>query len=116
MSIASDIAAAVSFTGYPVHQVSYDGEATTYFTLNMNAFPANFADDAPQHDRWLAQLHLFAPFTLNTTTIRRQIRNALFEAGCTYPSLVDASENTRSTDGTEQHVVFEFEVPEGIDV
>ena len=116
MSVASDVAAAVAFTGYPVHQVSYDGEEATYFTLNMNAIPSDFADDAPQHDRWLIQLHLFAPFKLNTTTIRRQIRNALFAAGFTYPSLVDASESARSSDGTEQHIVFEFDAAEGIDV
>lgn len=114
MSVASDIAAAIAFTGYPVHQISYDGDAETYFVINMDGIPDNFADDAPQHDRWLVQLHLFAPFTLNTTAIRRQIRNALFEAGCTYPSQVDASENTRATDGTEQHIVFEFEVTEAI--
>lgn len=116
MSIAGDIAAAVAFTGYPVHQVSYDGEEATYFVVNMNAIPTNYADDAPQHDRWLIQLHLFAPFTLNTTAIRRQIRDALFGAGFSYPHLVDASETTRSTDGTEQHIVFEFEAVEGIDV
>lgn len=114
MSVASDITAAVGFTGYPVHQISYDGTATTYFVLNMNAIPTNFADDAPQHDRWLVQLHFFAPFTLNTTTIRRRIRDALFAAGYSYPSLVDASETTRASDGTEQHVVFEFEVAEAI--
>ena len=115
MSVASDVKAAVSFTGYPVQQVSYGGADSTYFALNMNAFPDDFSDDAPQHDRWLVQLHLFAPFTLNTTTIRRQIRNALFAAGFTYPSQVDASERTRATDGTEQHVVFEFEAIEAVE-
>lgn len=114
MSVASDIKTAITFTGYPMQQISYDGTAITYFVLNMNAIPDNFADDAPQHDRWLVQLHLFAPFTLNTTTICRQIRAALFAAGYTYPSQVDASETTRATDGTEQHVVFEFEAVEAI--
>jgi hypothetical protein len=114
VSVASEIAAAVAFTGYPVHQISYDGTATTYFVMNMDGIPDNFADDAPQHDRWLVQLHLFAPFTLNTTTIRRQIRNALHAAGYTYPSQVDASENARAADGTEQHIVFEFEATEAI--
>lgn len=114
MSVASDVIAAVAFTGYPVQQVGYDGENATYFALNMSAYPANFADDAPQHDRWLVQLHLFAPFTLNTTVLCRQIRAALFAAGYSYPSLVDASETTRASDGTEQHVVFEFEATEAI--
>ena len=114
MSVASDIKAAVSFTGYPMQQVSSTSGAATYFTLNMNAVPDSFADDAPLYDRWLVQLHFFAPFTLNTTALRRQIRNALHAAGYTYPTLVDASEKTRATDGTEQHVVFEFEAVEAI--
>lgn len=114
MSIASDVKTAIGFTGYPMQQVSYDGDAQTYFTLNMDAIPSNFADDAPQHDRWLVQLHLFAPFSQNTTAIRRQIRNALQAAGFTYPSQVDASEKTGASDGTEQHIVFEFEGTEAI--
>jgi hypothetical protein len=114
VSVASGIIAAVASTGYPVQQVSYDGTATTYFVLNMNAIPADFADDAPQHDRWLVQLHLFAPFSLNTTTICRQVRDALFAAGYSYPSQIDASENTRASDGTEQHIVFEFEAVEAV--
>lgn len=114
MSVASDIIAAVAFTGYPVQQGSYDGVATTYFTLRMDSIPTNYADDRPQHDRWLIQLHFFAPFSLNTTTLRRTIREALFAAGYSYPALVDASENARASDGTEQHIVFEFEALEAI--
>ena len=115
MSVAGEICAAVAFTGYPCAQVSYDGEAETYFVFRLDSFPDDFADDEPQHDRCLVQLHLFAPFTLNSTQLRRQIRAAIHGAGFTYPSVVDASAGVRTEDGTEQHLVFEFETATGVD-
>lgn len=109
MSVEADIRGVIAFTGYPCAQVSYNGEAETYFVFNMDAIPDGFADDDAQADRWLIQLHLFAPFTQDTTEIRRQIRRAIRDAGFTYPAQVDASERVRASDGTEQHIVFEFE-------
>ncbi len=115
MSVASDIKAAVAFTGLPCAQVSYDGDADTYFVFNMDAIPDNFADDEAQADRWLVQLHLFAPFKRNTMELRRQIRAAIRDVLGDYPSLVDASEGVRAADGTEQHIVFEFEIATGVE-
>lgn len=109
MSIASRIIEAVSFTKLPCVQVSYNGNEETYFTFNLQAIPSAFADDSPDADIWLIQLHLYAPFTLDTTKLRRRVRNAIHNAGFTYPDLTDASSGIRSTDGTEQHIVFEFE-------
>lgn len=114
MSIAARILKAVSFTKLPCVQVSYNGDAETYFTFNLQAIPAVFADDTPDADIWLIQLHLYAPFTQDTTKLRRQVRKAIHEAGFTYPDLTDASSGIRSTDGTEQHVVFEFEDATGV--
>ena len=115
MSIAAEIRAAVAFTGYPCHQISYDGPDETYFTFNMFTTPADFGDDAAGAEIYDVQLHLFAPFTLDTTVLRRQIKNALENAGFTRPSMVDASENTRVSDGTEQHIVFECEIAADLD-
>lgn len=115
MSIASEIIQAVAFTGIPCAQVSYDGDAETYFVFNMDAVPDAFADDEAQADRWLVQLHLFAPFTLNTTALRKQIRLAVRDALGAYPAQIDASEGVRAADGTEQHIVFEFEIATGVD-
>lgn len=115
MSIAQQLIGAVAFTGYPCRQVSYDGPDDTYFTFNMFSTGADFGDDAPGAEIWHIQLHLFAPFTLDTTALRRQIKHALMDAGFTWASLVDASENTRVSDGTEQHIVFECECAGGLD-
>lgn len=114
MSIASQIIAAVAFTGYPCQQVSYDGPEGIYFTFSMFTTPDDFADDEPGADVWSCQLHLFAPFTLDTTRLRRQIVTALRNAGFTAPHWIDASERTRAEDGTEQHIVFEFETATGV--
>ena len=111
MSIGDHIIAAVAFSGLPCAYEVYGGSATTFLTYNMNSVPTNFADDAPQHDRWLIQLHLFAQPTTDTTTLRNQIKAALFAAGFTYPSQVDAT----APDDPERHVVFDFETAEGTD-
>lgn len=105
----------LSFTKLPCSLNAYDGTEDTYFVLNVDTHADNFADDAPQHDRHLVQVHLFAPFTRNTMLLRKQVRAALFAAGCTYPDVTDASESVRAADGTEQHVVFECELVTGVD-
>jgi hypothetical protein len=115
VSIEEMVRGAVAFTGYPCAKTSYDGDACAYFVFRMDAIPENHADDMPQHDRWLLQLHLFAPFTQNTRALRKQLREAISDAGFTYPAMVDASETVRASDGTEQHLVFEFEVAAGVD-
>lgn len=115
MSIASRIIEAVAFTGFPCAQISMILDVDTYFTFNMDASPDVFCDDLPDADVWSIQLHLFAPFTLDTTRLRRQIRRAISDAGFTYPDMTDASEKIRSVDGTEQHIVFEFEDATGVD-
>ena len=60
-------------------------------------------------------LHLFAPFTANLTSMQKRVKRAISGAGFTWPSMTDASETARSSDGTEQHLVFEFETAEGIE-
>ena len=114
MSMAQNIINALSVTGLPVAQTSYAGEDETYITFRIDENPGDFANDEPGHDVVSVQLHLFAPFTRNTTKLRKQIRKALFAAEFTYPRTIDASETVRSSDGTEQHIVFECEGVEGV--
>lgn len=114
-NIPGRIIKALNFTGYPVAQTSYAGKSEIYFVFRLDAFPGNFRDDEPGCDVVSAQVHLFAPFTLNTRKLRSQVRKALFDAGGTYPQVVDASETMRSSDGTEQHIVFECEFEEVIE-
>ena len=84
------IRAALAFTKLPCQLDVYDGLEDTYLVLHLDTLAADFADDAPCHDRHLVQVHLFAPFTRNTTQLRKEMRAALFAAGCTWPDLIDA--------------------------
>lgn len=108
MSIEASIKAAVASTGYPCAANIYTGSAETYFVFNYQVIPDNFADNEPQHERYLVQLHLYAPHTLNTATIRKTIRG-LIKSAFTAPSEMAAS------DELNQHYVYEFEVLDGAD-
>lgn len=101
MSLASDLITALGEFNLPVYQNQYTGDQSVYFVFNIGEIPQDFADDYPQHERALIQLHLFAPISLNTTAMRAGIKGALVDAGFDYPSVTDASDE----DG--QHLVFE---------
>lgn len=115
MSLERKIIKTLEFAGYPIAQTSYAGKSETYFVFRIDKVPTEFTDDAPGYDIAMIQIHLFAPFTLNTRKLRQQVRKAFFDAGFTYPVIVDASETERSSDGTEQHIVFECEIEEVIE-
>ena len=108
MSVAEDIRAAVAFTGYPCAQNVYKGEAQEYFVFNLTVLPVDFADDEPQHERYLVMLHLYCPPKQDTTELRKNIKLAVQSAGFCYPSEENASDEQR------QHIVFEFEDARGV--
>jgi len=114
MSIEERIVQAMAPFGLPCVHPNYDGEEKAFLTFNISAVPMNFADDAPLHEKWIIELHLFAPVAQNTRKLRKQIRRAIFEAGFTYPDQVDASEAYKKADGSEQHIIFDFEDAEEI--
>ena len=106
MTIEKRIRQALNPLGYDVVQNEYQGKADTYIVFNYSVIPALYADDDPWADRILIQVHLFAPLTLNTTQIKKQIRKLLRDAGFTVPSMTPADEDEK------QHIVFETEVEE----
>ncbi len=108
MSWAERLRNALAGLGMPCAQGSYGGAETPYFVFNANIIPDNYADNEPQHERILVQLHLFAAMTLDTTTLRKEIKLAVQAAGFSYPSEEDVSDE----DG--QHVVFELEGVQGV--
>lgn len=106
MTVEKKIREALSTLGYPVAQTQYQGNEETYFVFNCSVIPSLYADDDPWADRYLVQIHLFAPLTLNTTQIKRTVRKLLRDAGFTVPSMTPADEDEK------QHTVFECEVAE----
>lgn len=95
--------------GRPCAQMSYGGTAQEYLVFNGNTIPTNYSDDAPQHERVLIQLHLFAPMAKNIIQLCKDIKLAVFAAGFSYPAEQDASEGRDTSVKEVQHVVFEFE-------
>lgn len=77
--------------------------------FNYDTLGADFADDAPGHERYLVQVHLYAPRTFDASERVRRTKRALADAGFTWPDTVNAS------DADGQHIVFECEYAEGID-
>lgn len=106
MSFETELKAAVSSLNYPCAANIYEGTASTYFVFNYSIIPDDYADDEASHDRYLVQLHFFAPHTLNTVTTRKSIRD-LLQAAFTRPTEMPAH------DELKQHYVYEFEVEYG---
>lgn len=109
MSTAEKLRQAMAPTGLEIVQGVYMGGAQTYLSFGLMTVPADFADDGAQAERWLIDLHLFAPHSVNTTALKRQIKSLIRAAGFTDADMTDVSEQGTASDGTEQHVVFEFE-------
>ena len=106
MSMESNIRAAVEPLGPPCAANIYTGSAEAYFVFNYQVIPDNFADNEPQHERYLVQLHLYAPHTFNTESLRKSVRQTVQNAFMR-PTELNAS------DEIKQHYVFEFEVEDG---
>lgn len=109
MSVDSKIKSALSTFGDPVENTEYKGEAARYYVFNYSSTGADFADDEPGHEKYFVQVHLFAPLCENLTKRIKQTKRALFDAGFTWPEMVNAS------DGDWRHLVFECEIAEGVD-
>ena len=85
----------------------YTGTATEYCTFNYSEIPDAFGDESPEAIRYLVQLHYFLPAGANPYAKKKQLKNALMNAGFTYPSVTNASDS----DG--QHYVLEVEYCDG---
>ena len=107
MSINSTIRAAVT----PIVPVCvpdvYTGTEKEYCTFNYNEIPDMHAESKPTAIRYIVQVHWMLPRTSNPDTKKKQIKNALWGAGMTYPSVTNASD----ADGF--HFIFECEATDG---
>lgn len=92
--------------GYPAEFQDYDGAADTYFVFNYaDDRGANYADDAPQEIQYSIQIHLFCPKSFNFLSLKTQVREALFAAGFSYPTV----QSNYESDTKINHVVWECE-------
>lgn len=79
----------------------YEGSATEFCTYNHTDIANLFADGRPGVIVYLVQVHYCAPIGQDCWRKLVNLKNALFNVGCTYPTVEDAS------DKNGQHYVLE---------
>lgn len=103
MSIDETIRKALLPFGDPVENEIYLGDAKRYYTFSYASLGAAYADDRPNLERFLIQVHLFAPLSENIQQQKIETKRALFFAGLGWP------ETQSLTDEDARHIVFECE-------
>lgn len=109
MSVDARLVAALDPFGYDVENGVSFSKNRTYFAFTYFTIPADYADDEPCHERCLVSVHFFCPLDVNVTALKKTVRQALYAADFTWPSIVDAS------DENGRHLVFECEIAEGVE-
>lgn len=95
--------------GDPVENGVYHGEADLYYTFNISTQGANYADDMPQAENYLVQIHFYAPRTYNYVKRIGETKLALAKEGFLWPEMTDAS------DDAGRHIVLETQYVQGVD-
>lgn len=109
MSVESTLVTTLAATSLPVALDVYTGTASTYLTFNYDTVPIWHRDDGPEYERYLIQVHLFAPAKTNLTVLKKQIKDLLFAAGYTYPGTINMSDETYG-----RHIIFSTEIREAV--
>lgn len=109
MSIDARIVKALNPLGLVIEKSVYNGQSKRYITFNYDTVPILHADDAPCGEKYLIQVHYFAPLNYKILDDVKQIKQCLFDADFTFAETTDAS------DDNGFHIVFEFEDVEGFD-
>jgi hypothetical protein len=95
--------------GYPCKPDLYAGGEKKYFTFNYaDERGADYGDNEPGCTLASMQIHFFLPADEKYIREKKKIREALHQAGFTYPAvteLVDKEENVR-------HIVYECDITE----
>lgn len=106
-SVEAKIKAALDPFGDPVEKellyTATEELPPQYYTFSCSSRGDDFGDDAPGHEVWSVSVHFFAPLRENTVRRVKQTKQALFQAGFTWPRCQDAS------DQEGRHIVFECE-------
>ena len=99
----------------PAEADVYEGKEAVYITFNYNSLPVDFGDDEPAHERFLVQVHLWAPAGYNSLAKRRAIKKALTSVA-TWPTYTNVSGTTGNKKDVGQHHVFECELVRSVGV
>lgn len=110
MTVDEKIRSALTPLGDPVENSVYHGDSKQYYSFTYNTVATDFGDDSPSHERYLVQVHFFAPLGVNITQRVKQTKQALFASGFTWPD----TEN--DTDDEGRHIIFECEIADGVEL
>mgnify|MGYP001850821452 CR=1 FL=1 len=109
MTTFEKIKKALESFGFPMEPDVYNGTEKQYFTYNYaDDYGNDYADDAPQTVINSVQVHFFLPRSRPFATMKNKIRNALFEAGFTFPEITIQIEDDEKT----RHIIFECDIEE----
>lgn len=86
---------------------TYTGPLLEYVVYNYQIIPEVFAERAPRAARYVIQVHYYLPHKQNPRAGFQALSRALFNAGCTWPGMVNGSDS----DG--QHYILECEWTDG---
>lgn len=107
MTVNEKIIGALKQFGIPALPDFYDGDAPEYFTFDYADDRAtDFGDNVPLHVVAYIQVHYFCQMDKDYLSMKKKIRQALFDAGFTYPDATDAT----ITEDKIRHLVFECEI------
>lgn len=106
MTVNEKIVQALSPFGLPITADFFGGGENEYFTFNYASDrPEDFGDGKPLCVVTSVQIHYFLPIKKDYLSIKKQIRNAIFAAGFTYPEVTHLTEGK-----TTRHLIFECEI------
>lgn len=115
MTINQKIINALKPYGMPVIPEHYSGKEKRYIEFNLYDDTGKvFADEEPEFDVVLVQVHLFLPREEDYLKLKNQIRRSLCEAGFCYADITQIvePEPTNEYPYGIRHLTFETEIEE----
>lgn len=115
MTVNQKIIKALEKYGMPVVPDHYNGKEKRYMEFNLyDDTGAVFADETPEFDVVMVQVHLFLPREEDYLHLKKQIRQSLCDAGFCYPDITQIiePEATKEYPYGIRHLTFETEIDE----
>ena len=73
----------------------------SFITFTYSTAGEDFADDLPRRERYRISVHVYCPLSLDSVSLRQQIKQDLFDAGFSWPCELNQG------DELGQHYVFQ---------
>ena len=107
VSINQYIVTTLSGIGLPVSDGLYQGRATEYiYFVVADDRGGDFGNDRALSDEYSVQIHYVCPWQDSYTEKKALIREALEDAGFTYPAVINLSDSSNKI----RHLCFECEI------